>query len=337
MPINTAVEASIRLPAEGRPEQGGAALEGRYARLACRYGRTGLAAFLTAPGLTVVELAGGDAAAGYAARRGWAVTVGDVVAPTPLAEQARCEYLQVLAGRGLRPALLAVDDATPYRRRGFAVSAIADEAIIDLPTFDLAGPARANLRHSIATAGRQGLTVTRYDGSHAEQLAEVSAAWLATKRGGEYELTLSRHADIPAQLRDGLTDVWLVADQAGRAQAWCSWRHYRAGAGRLLDVMRRRPDAPNPAMDLLLATTLANYRAAGLTEASLAGVPRAPGRGLEWVFPSQTLRAYKQKFVPSWQPRWLAVPARRQLPFALAAIGGAYCPDGLLHALRPNH
>ena len=337
MPIRTTVDASGRAPAASVPEEGRDALRGRYARLACRHGRTGLAAFLTAPGLNVVELAGGDAAAGYASRRGWAVTVGDVVAPAPVAEQARCQYPDVLDSRGLRPALLAVDDPIPYRRRGFAVSAIADEAIIDLPTFDVTGPARANLRHSVAAAGRQGLTVTRYDPVHAEQLAEVSAAWLATKRGGEYELTLSRHADIPAQLRDGLTDVWLVLDAAGRAQAWCSWRHYRAGAGRLLDVMRRRPDAPNPAMDLLLVTTLANYRAAELTEASLSCVPRIPNRGLEWVFPSQTLRAYKQKFVPRWQPRWLAVPSRRQRPFALAAIGGAYCPDGLRHALRPNH
>jgi len=337
MPIRTTVDASGRAPAASVSEEGRDALRGRYARLACRHGRTGLAAFLTAPGLNVVELADGDAAAGYASRRGWAVTVGDVVAPAPVAEQARCQYLDVLDSRGLRPALLAVDDPIPYRRRGFAVSAIADEAIIDLPTFDVTGPARANLRHSVAAAGRQGLTVTRYDPVHAEQLAEVSAAWLATKRGGEYELTLSRHADIPAQLRDGLTDVWLVLDAAGRAQAWCSWRHYRAGAGRLLDVMRRRPDAPNPAMDLLLVTTLANYRAAELTEASLSCVPRIPNRGLEWVFPSQTLRAYKQKFVPRWQPRWLAVPSRRQRPFALAAIGGAYCPDGLRHALRPNH
>ena len=337
MPIRTAHDASGRAPAAGLPEEGRAALRDGYAQLACRHGRTGLAAFLTAPGLTVGGLSGGDVAAGYAGRRGWAVTVGDVVAPPPLAEQARSEYLDVLASRGLRPALLAVDDPIPYRRRGFAVSAIADEAIIDLPTFDLTGSARANVRHSVAAAGRQGLTVRRYDVAHAEQLAEVSAAWLATKRGGEYELTLSRHADIPAQLRDGFTDVWLVLDPAGRAQAWCSWRHYWAGAGRLLDVMRRRPDAPNPAMDLLLAATLANYRAAGLTEASLACVPRVPGRGLEWVFPSQTLRAYKHKFVPRWQPRWLAVPSRRQRPFALAAIGGAYCPDGLLHALRPNH
>ena len=60
----------------------------------------------------------------------------------------------------------------------------------------------------------------RYNVAYAEQLAEVSAAWLATKRGGEYQLTLSRHADLPAQLREGLTDVWLALDSAGRVQAW---------------------------------------------------------------------------------------------------------------------
>jgi hypothetical protein len=80
------------------------------ARLAARWGRTGLAPFLTAHGVTNVVLLGGSGVAGYARHRRWAITTGDVVAPEPVADLALREYLDVLAERRLRPAFLAAAD-----------------------------------------------------------------------------------------------------------------------------------------------------------------------------------------------------------------------------------
>jgi phosphatidylglycerol lysyltransferase len=315
-----------------RPER----VTAHYARLAERHGRTGVSPFIANPDVCVVDLLGGTGASGYAQVRRWAVTPGDVVAPQPVVDVALSEYLDVLAGRRLRPAFLAVSDEMPFRRRGFDVSVVADEAVIDLATFSLAGSKRANLRHSTTSARRAGLSVLPYASWQDEQIEEISHEWLRTKRGGELGFTLSRHDDVAAQLQDHETDLWVIADEAGRIQAWCTWRHYLGGQGRVVDVMRRRSDAPNPAMDCLLATVVETYRDAGLTEASLASVPRDHGAMADRIYPSRSLRAYKQKFSPRWEPRWLAVPAARHRPFALAAVATAYCPGGLRRAVFRN-
>jgi phosphatidylglycerol lysyltransferase len=104
----------------------------------------------------------------------------------------------------------------------------------------------------------------------------------------------------------------------------------------VIDIMRRRLSAPNPAMDLLIASSLERYRDLGLALASLASVPRSHGQAAERAYPTKSLRAYKQKFAPRWEPRWLAVPRARQRPLALLAICGAYCPGGLGRALLRN-
>lgn len=310
-----------------------------HTHLAAQFGATGVAPFLAAADLEVIDVLDGWGAAAYLRRGRWAVTAGDVISPAALSDAGLDQYLHQLRARHLRPAFVAVADPQPFRDRGFATSEVADEAVLDLGAFSLAGKPRAGIRHAVSSARRLGLTVRAYQPAHAPQLAEISHEWLRTKRGGEMGFTLSRHADVLDQLADGATDLWSVAGPDGTVWAWCTWRHYRNGDARVIDVMRRRPDAPNPAMDFLLATTLENYRDAGVTLASLASlasVPRSHGELGERIYPTRSLRSYKQKFAPRWEPRWLAVPKRRQEPFAQLAIARAYCSNGLLSALRRN-
>jgi lysylphosphatidylglycerol synthetase-like protein (DUF2156 family) len=148
--------------------------------------------------------------------------------------------------------------------------------------------------------------------------------------------TLSRYGDVERQIAEGATDLWSVVDDGGTVQAWCTWRHYLGGRARVVDVMRRRVAAPNPSMDFLIASTLERYRDMGLELASLASVPRPHGETSERVYPTKPLRAYKQKFAPRWEPRWLAVPHARQRLSATLAVSSAYCPGGLRRALRRN-
>lgn len=307
-----------------------------HAYLAACFGRTGVAPFLAASDVSVVEVLDGWGAAAHLQRGRWAVVAGDVIAPSGLAETALDQYLHQLRRLRLRPAFVALADPEPLRARGFAVSQIADEALIDLSDFSLDGRPRAGIRHAVASARRLGLRVRPYHADDAPQLARISHDWLRTKRGGEMGFTLSRHEDVADQLADGATDLWSVAGPDGTVWAWCTWRHYRNGDARVIDVMRRRPDAPNPAMDFLLASALEHYRDSGVVLASLASVPRAHGELGERVYPTRSLRAYKQKFAPRWEPRWLAIPHRWQEPFAQVAIARAYCPAGLRRALRRN-
>jgi len=306
------------------------------ALLASLHGRTGVAPFIASPEVVVLDLLDGRAAAGFTQVGRWAISPGEPVAPRHLFESALGEYLDRIACLRLRPAFMAVSDPTPFTARGMAVQEVADEAVVDLASFTLAGSARANVRHAVSSARRHGLMFAAFHRGMTGQLREISESWLATKRGGELGFTLSRHDDVAYQLEEGATDLWTVLDASGQVQAWCTWRHYLGGTGRVIDVMRRRPDAPNPAMDFLLASSLETYRDQGLRLASLASVPRPHGELAERIYPTKTLRAYKQKFAPRWERRWLAVPKPRQAPFAMMAISRAYCPGGLGRALRRN-
>ena len=77
-----------------------------------------------------------------------------------------------------------------------------------------------------------------------------------------------------------------LACQSERVLAFTTWRPYRAGRAALLDLMRRRNDAPSGTMDLLVSSDARGAaRCQGLEEASLANAPLAnvsePKSGLE--------------------------------------------------------
>ncbi|MCU1460871.1 MAG: rane protein [Acidimicrobiales bacterium] len=300
-------------------------------RVVARWGRASTAPFVTAEGMEVAWC-GLDAVAGYARRGRWAVTVGDPVAPPGDLDDALDGYLDAVASRQLRPVFVATTEADPYRARGFTVLPVAEEATLALDGFSLEGKRRADIRHSVATAKRYGLRVVAWEPSLADGVAEVSRAWLATKRGGEMGFTLGHLSGPPPA---GVV-CRVVVDDAGQVLGFVTWHTFDDDNGRVVDVMRRRPDAPNPTMDFLIASSLLDFAAAGVRHASLSSVPISHGPLAERVYPAASLRHFKNKFAPQWETRWLAAPARRHLPGALRAVAHAYCPGGLGAALRQN-
>ncbi len=162
-------------------------------------------------------------------------------------------------------------------------------------------------------------------------MASVSAAWLATKRGGELGFSLGRHDD---DMRDSQCRV--AVDDDGVVVGFVTWRSYDSGRGWVLDLMRRTPEAPNPTMDLLIADGMAELAASGCGHVSLGAVPLPHGRVAERVYAATALRRYKDKFAPVWEDRFLVVPGRRHLPAAMRAVAHAYCPGGIYRAVCRN-
>jgi phosphatidylglycerol lysyltransferase len=219
---------------------------------------------------------------------------------------------------------------------------MAEEAIVELPSFSLAGGKRAALRSMVHKVTRMGLEVRRYDRARGaeplvdQQLEEISEEWLAEKRLGEMGFSLGRFS------LESLDDVFVFLCLAGeRVIGFTTWRAYFGGRGALLDLMRRRRDAPSGTMDLLVARSLEELRAAGLEEASLANAPLAnvggPRGGLEkgvaLLFESlnafygyKSLFQFKKKFSPRWEGRYLVYPRGADLPrvaYALSSVHGA--------------
>ncbi len=262
----------------------------------------------------------------------WAVMGGDPIAPPGGERETLDDTVELMTRLRARAAFVAVVDAAPYVERGMWAFPVADDALVDLARFSLGGKRMANVRHSVSAAARAGLSVAPWSPAFGADAAKVSAQWLATKRGGEMGFTLGRYD--PDQM-NGL-DCRAALDGDGRVVGLVTWHSYDNGRGRVLDLMRRTPDAPNPTMDFLIAQSLLEFASAGVATASLGSVPRSHGGLAERVYPTVSLRRYKNKFAPRWEPRYLATPGRASVPAALVAVARAYSPEGLRAACRRN-
>jgi phosphatidylglycerol lysyltransferase len=273
-----------------------------------------------------------------------AFAAGDPLCAADDLEAAARDWLDHCRHNGWTPCVYeAAEESLPvYGRLGLGALKMAEEAIVDLASFSLAGGKRAALRSMVHKVTRMGLVVRRYDRSAGsepgidEQLEEISEEWLAEKRLGEMGFSLGRFSleSLDAQL------VFLGLD-GERVVAFTTWRPYRGGRAALLDLMRKRKDAPSGTMDLLIARSLEELRAAGLEEASLANAPLAnvgePRGGLERgvallfehlnaFYGYKSLFQFKKKFAPRWEGRYLVYPRGAELPrvaYALASVHGA--------------
>ncbi|MFN8093563.1 MAG: phosphatidylglycerol lysyltransferase domain-containing protein [Vicinamibacteria bacterium] len=155
--------------------------------------------------------------------------------------------------------------------------------------------------------------------------------WLAEKRLGE----INRGVRFSLESLDGV-HVFVCRDAAERVVAFASWRPYADGRAAVLDLMRKRKDAPSGTMDLLVARSLEELRAKGLVEAGLAnaplanvGEPRGGARGkgvallfenLNAVYGYKNLFQFKKKFAPRWEGRHLVFPGAAALPSVAVAL-----------------
>jgi phosphatidylglycerol lysyltransferase len=110
---------------------------------------------------------------------------------------------------------------------------------------------------------------------------------------GEMGFSVGRNDDVPAVP----TSVGLAHDADGQLVAYVTWLSLPAARGVSLDAMRRRADAPGGTMDLLLYTGLKHFKG----RAAWASLGLAPAGGPS----ADSLSAFKSKFRPRWEPRYM--------------------------------
>lgn len=280
----------------------------------------------------------------FGRRGGSWVALFDPVGPRDEWAELVWRFIERARAAGARPSFYQVRPlALPlYLDAGLRLFKLGEYAYVPLPAFSLKGPARANLRHTVSRAEREGLTfeVVPVEGVPAilSELKAVSDAWLAERdvaeKGfslGSFDEAYLRRQPVARALRDGRTVAFATLLTAG-------------GKGEAsVDLMRHVPGAPTGVMDFLFTRLLMHFQAEGfqrfgLGMAPLAGMaehPLAPrwhrvGRLLfahgEQFYNFQGLRAFKKKFDPVWEPRYLASPGGLAplfvLPDIAALIGG---------------
>ncbi len=332
---------------------------GAARELAERHGRSSTAPLLSLPDNARLPLCDGKALAGLAVRNGVALSLGLPVGPEGLEEPALVELVEHCERAGWTPALLALDGRQRViaAAQGFSAQKIGEEAFLDVQAFSTGGKRRANIRHSVTRARKDGVLVLKYDQSSRtperdRQLAAISAAWLADKGGPELGFTLGRF-DLD-RLDDQEVFVAVVGASAPdeRVVGFVTWLPYANGAAAVLDLMRRGDDCPPGVMETLVVDSIADFAARGRTVASLGGVPLAAtsertdrtSQLMGWlyehggsVYAAKGLFRFKDKFDPRWEPMFLAYPGAADVPrIGLAALR-AFLPPGAVRELLAAH
>lgn len=270
--------------------------------------------------------------------RSW-VALLDPIGGTPAARQELVwRFVETARTHGGRAVFYQVpaDSLGHYADAGLFAFKLGEEARIRLADFDLKGSRRSSLRNALNKAERDGIVfeMVPADGVPAilADLQGVSDAWLDEHSVREKSFSLGAFsADYVVQ-----TPV-AVLKREGRVIAFANLFTTDLGHEATVDLMRFHPSAPNGAMEVLFARILLHFKEAGTTwfslgMAPLAGLsenPVAPlwhrvGRAAfdhgEAFYNFHGLRAFKNKFDPVWEPRYMAVAGGLNPVLALADV-----------------
>jgi phosphatidylglycerol lysyltransferase len=269
--------------------------------------------------------------------RTW-VALGDPVGPEDQAGDLIRRFLERCDDFGGVPVFYEIGRTRLhlYADFGLGFVKLGEEAKVDLTQFTLEGGRASKYRQALRRLEKEGASFRVLQPSEVDsvmtQLRSVSDDWLAAKSSAEKGFSL------------GFFDEAYVArfpvaviERAGCIVAFANmW----PGADReelSIDLMRYHRDAPPSVMEALFVHLMKwgheqGYRRFALGMAPLSGFEDSPVSSLwnrlgaflyehgEAVYNFQGLRAYKEKFNPTWEPHYLAYPGGLRLPRIMADV-----------------
>jgi phosphatidylglycerol lysyltransferase len=236
-----------------------------------------------------------------------------------------------------------------YADFGLTFVKLGEEAKVNLTTFTLEGSHASRYRQAIKRLEKDGGSFRIIEPADVPgvmtQLRTVSDDWLAAKASAEKGFSLgffdeSYLTRFPAG----------VIERNGRIEAFANIWRGPGGEEVSIDLMRYHRDAPKGVMEALFVHLLIwgrdhGYQKFALGMAPLSGFQDSPVASLwnrlgsfvyehgDAVYNFQGLRAYKEKFNPVWEPRYLAYPGGLRLPRIVADVS-ALVAGGYRHIFR---
>jgi phosphatidylglycerol lysyltransferase len=269
--------------------------------------------------------------------RSW-IAMGDPVGPAARTEELLWAFRELADRHDGRCVFYEVgrEHLPLYLDLGLAPLKLGEQARVPLESFSLEGSARKGLRAARNRVEREGCTFEVVPAEAVPglmpDLRAVSDAWLAHKGGREKGFSLGF-------FREGYLVRFPCAlvRQGPRLTAFANLWPGGGGEELSVDLMRFMPDAPHGTMDYLFAELLLWGRTRGYRWFNLGMAPFSalPDRALapvwarlgtflfrhgEHFYNFQGLRAYKEKFDPVWEPRYLAAPGGLALPRILLDV-----------------
>jgi phosphatidylglycerol lysyltransferase len=296
------------------------------------HGRSSLAFFALGEDKSLWFSPGGSVVS-FVVQRRVALALGDPVGPAADADAAIRGFVAHCGRNDWRPAFYQTmpDHLAHYRDAGLDASCVGHEAIVELARFTLEGTENKALRGAVNRLTRGGYRAEMFEppiphGLIAE-LREVSDEWLALTRATEMRFSLGAFDDD--YIRD--CPVMAVVSSTGRITAFTNLVPEYQLDESTCDLMRFRAGVENGTMDFLLVRLFEWARARGyatfnLGLSALAGVGErrddpATERALAFLYRHlnrfysfKGIHAFKSKFHPRWEPRYLVHPGAASLP-----------------------
>lgn len=263
--------------------------------------------------------------------RNW-IAMGDPVGPPEVRSELLWRFREACDRYAARPVFYqaGVDDLPAYIDAGFVMSKIGEEARVPLADFGLEGSHRADLRQTWRRVKRHevyfDVLTPEQVAKHIGGLRAVSDSWLEELSTAEKGFSLGRFDEPYIK---GFPCAVVMSDGAivAFANLWLGARHGELS----VDLMRYLPTAPKGVMDYLMIEIMLWGRAqgyawfnlgmaplSGLADREFAPLWNRVGAFLynhgERFYNFEGLRAYKDKFLPVWRPRYLATAGHLQLP-----------------------
>ena len=240
-----------------------------------------------------------------------------------------------------------------YIDAGLTLVKLGEEAIVITEGMSLDGGARAGLRKAVRRQEREGASfrvlLPEEVPAHLPRLREISDQWLLAKNAREKRFSLGSFSDEYLSR----SPVGVVSVE-GQIVAFTNILLAAPGTEFTADLMRYdTAAAPDGVMLYLLTQVMLwggtqGYRRFSLGMAPLSGLEAGPTSTLwsrvgsavfrhgEHFYNFQGLRAFKEKWDPEWEPRYLACPGGAAVPRVLTrtallvsgGVGGLIGRDG---------
>ncbi|TAJ20596.1 MAG: DUF2156 domain-containing protein [Dehalococcoidia bacterium] len=275
----------------------------------------------------------------YSVSAGCAVALGSPIGEPAAAEAALDDFLALCGDNGWLPAFHQVTPSMlpVFRARGLEALKVGEEASVDLGRFASETANTKWFRYLRRRFEREGYALERVEpplSPHlVEELEAISDAWLTIPGRRERGFTLGQWGREYIRT----SPVYVVRGRDGVATAFANVvPSYREGEA-TVDLMRHRPDVVNGTMDFLFTAMMLDLHERGFRWfseglAPFAGVGESPDSSIEEravhelferlnrLFSYRGLRAYKEKFEPEWEGRFLIY---KDGPIGLARISFA--------------
>jgi phosphatidylglycerol lysyltransferase len=311
--------------------------------LAATYGYNSLVSFALDQKKRLFFSSTGRAFIGYVVQGNVILAIGDPIGPPEELALILTEFLAFWRARHKAIAFWQVREELLdlYCDQRLHNLKIGEDTIIDISNFTLKGGKMANVRTSARRAEKSGIRAVFYPGpitstTHRAQMAHISRAWLTRKGGREMGFSMGRF-----ELETTTDQITALAvDEHDTVHAFLTFIPIYGRNGWGLDLLRRNEEAVPGTIELLLVNALEHFKDQGATMMSLGLAPlsnhnQSPIASLDHCCSLlarrsrtfrhfQTLTAFKRKFQPTWENRYLIFSH----PLSLGQIGLA------LHAVH---